>query len=225
MLVKLWLLLSTLLVAGGWVLSALHQLNAAGYASLFLLAAAGAAAWRRMRCDTGVRRIPSPQPIQRCRKLARRFRRLFPFAFLLLALLAIAGGAWHAPNNYDAMSYRLPRLLHWLSAEQWHWIHTASPRENGWACGFEWLAAPLVVFAKSDRWLFLINAFSFLLLPGLVFRVLRSLNAGARVAWHWMWLLPSGYSFVLQAGSLGNDLFAVVYALAAVDLALQARRS
>lgn len=225
MLVRLWLLLSTLLVAGGWGLSSLHQLNAAGYASLVLLAAAGAGVWWKRRGDVGDLQTPSPRFTSRCRKLARRFRRLFPFAFLLLALLVIAGGVWHAPNNYDAQSYRLPRLLHWLAADQWHWIHTSSPRENGWACGFEWLAAPLVVFTKSDRWLFLINAFSFLLLPGLVFRALRLLNIGARVAWHWMWLLPSGYGFVLQAGSLGNDLFAVVYALAAVDLALQARRS
>jgi len=225
MLVKFWLLLSTLLVCGGWVLSALHQLNATGYASLLLLAAVGTVVWRKTRCDICVCQILPPRPACRCRKLVWRFRRLFPFAFLLLTLLAIAGGVWHAPNNYDALSYRLPRVLHWLAAGQWHWIHTNSPRENGWACGFEWLVAPLIVFTKTDRWLFLINVFSFLLLPGLVFRIFRSLNAGARVAWHWMWLLPSGYSLVLQAGSLGNDLFAVVYALAAVDLALQSRRS
>jgi hypothetical protein len=45
------------------------------------------------------------------------------------------------------------------------------------------------------------------------------------VAWHWMWLLPSGYVFLLQAGSIANDAFAAVFALAAVDFALRARRS
>jgi len=37
-----------------------------------------------------------------------------------------------------------------------------------------------------------------------------------------MWLLPSGYVFLLQAGSAGNDTFPVVYALAAVDFACRA---
>jgi hypothetical protein len=38
-----------------------------------------------------------------------------------------------------------------------------------------------------------------------------------------MWLLPGGYVFALQAGGIGNDSFAAVYALAAVDFALRAR--
>jgi len=37
-----------------------------------------------------------------------------------------------------------------------------------------------------------------------------------------MWLLPTGYTFLLQAGSLGNDTFPTVYALAAVDFACRA---
>jgi hypothetical protein len=45
------------------------------------------------------------------------------------------------------------------------------------------------------------------------------------VAWFWMWLLPTGYNFLLQAGSIGNDTFPAVYALAAVDFALRAWKS
>jgi len=30
------------------------------------------------------------------------------------------------------------------------------------------------------------------------------------VAWHWMWLLPTGYTFLLQAGSIGNDTFPTI---------------
>src|ERR1019366_6010247 len=46
-----------------------------------------------------------------------------------------------------------------------------------------------------------------------------------RVAWHWMWLLQTGYCYLLQAGSISNDLFSAVYALAAVDFALRASKS
>jgi hypothetical protein len=37
-----------------------------------------------------------------------------------------------------------------------------------------------------------------------------------------MWLLPTGYNFLLQAGSIGNDTFPTIYALAAVDFGLRA---
>jgi hypothetical protein len=40
-----------------------------------------------------------------------------------------------------------------------------------------------------------------------------------------MWLLPTGYCYLLQAGSISNDMFGTVYALAAVDFALRARKS
>ncbi len=93
------------------------------------------------------------------------------------------------------------------------------------ADGFEWVSAPLIAFTHTDRWLFLVNVISFLLLPGLVFSLFTRLGASKRVAWHWMWLFPTGYCFLLQAGSIGNDLFGAVFALAAVDFALRARES
>ena len=159
------------------------------------------------------------------RRVRRRFRRPFPLAFLILAFLALLGGAIHAPSNYDAMAYRIPRVLHWLAEGQWHWIHTGFQRVNTRACGMEWLSAPLIVLTNTDRWLFVINALPFLLLPGLVFSVFRRVGVAPRAAWHWMWLFPTGYCYLLQAGSVANDMFSVVYALGAVDYALRAQKS
>jgi hypothetical protein len=116
-------------------------------------------------------------------------------------------------------------VLHWLAEQRWHWIHTDFQRVNTRACGIEWLSAPLMAFTRTDRLLFLINAVSFLLLPGLIFSVFRRLGVRARAAWHWMWLLPTGYCYLLQAGSISNDMFSTVYALAALDFALRARVS
>ena len=78
---------------------------------------------------------------------------------------------------------------------------------------------------KTDRLLFLINIISFLFLPGLIFSVFTRLGVRRRVAWHWMWIVPSGYGFLLQAGSIGNDMFGAVFVLAAVDFALRAKIS
>jgi len=196
----------------------MHELNAAGYTVTFL--AGLAAVWLlRKRIGEGA------SWNWNWRKQRRRFRRTFPLTFLILACLATLGGALHPPSNYDALAHRVPRVLHWLAAGQWHWIYTGYQRVNTRACGTEWLTAPLILFSKTDRLLFLINAVSFLLLPGLVFSLFRRVGVRPRVAWHWMWLLPTGYCYLLQAGSISNDMFSAVYALAAIDFALRARKS
>ena len=213
-----WIVFSALCSCAGWILSALHQLNAAGYAVVFLVSLAAVWMLRRRLFPEGLRGWVF-------RKARRRFRRPFPLAFLILALLAILGGVIHAPSNYDALAYRVPRVLHWLAEGQWHWIHTDFQRLNTRACGIEWLSAPLIAFTQTDRWLFTVNAVSFCLLPGLVFSLFTRVGVRRRVAWHWMWLLPTGYCYLLQAGSIANDMFSAVYALAAIDFALRARKS
>ncbi len=211
---EIWIILCTCLVGGGWILSAFGQLNVIGYSGV--LAFTAVLCWQRR--GNGIRQ----GVMGRCKE---RFRRPLPMLFLVLAGCAVVGGLLYAPANWDALAYRVPRVLNWLDAERWHWIHSNVPRVNNRAAGFEWLMAPLILFTKSDRALFLINFVSFLLLPGLVFSVFTRVGVRPRVAWYWMWLLPGGYVFALQAGSIGNDSFAAVYALAGVDFALRGQTS
>jgi hypothetical protein len=150
---------------------------------------------------------------------------MFPLAFATLAFMAILGGFLYSPANYDALAYRVPRILHWLTESKWHWIHTDFHRLNTRGNGIEWLTAPLIVFTGSDRFFFLINAVSFLLLPGICYRLLTNLGVRKKVAWYWMWILPTGYCYLLQAGSIANDMFGSVFAFAAVDYALRAARA
>lgn len=202
----------------GWILSALHQLNTGGYAIAF---GVGIVAVAVQKAKT---KAVFFQP-QDFLKLRRRFRLAFPMAFLILATLAFLGGVLHPPTNYDGLAYREPRVLHWLAEGRWHWIHTDFPRLNVRAVGFEWLSAPLFALMKTDRLVFLLNIISFLLLPGLVFSVFRRLGVRPRVAWHWAWVAPTGYCFLLEAGGIENDMFAAVFALAAIDYALRAKES
>ena len=156
------------------------------------------------------------------RKLRARFRRWLPASFAGLAFLVFLGAALYPPTTHEGLSCRVPRVLHWLAEGHWHWITTPNARLNDRPCGLEWLAAPLLLFTRSDRALFLINFIPLLLLPGLIFSVFTRLGVRPRVAWHWMWLLPTGYNFLLQSGSLGNDTTPAFYALAAVDFGLRA---
>jgi hypothetical protein len=216
--ILIWVWFCAYLNCAGWTLSVLHQLNAAGYLVALLLGGVAFGAWRK---QTSGRIFPHLS----WRKLKHRFRRPFPLAFLILAAMACLGGVLHAPNNYDALAYRIPRVLHWLAAGQWQWIHTDFDRLNVRGCGIEWVSAPFIALLKTDRPLFLISIVSFLLLPGLVFSVFTRLGVRRRVAWHWMWIAPTGYGFLLQAGSIGNDLFGATFALAAVDFAMRAKTS
>src|SRR2546425_286456 len=213
-----WILFCAFCNVIGWLLSAVHLLNAAGYGITFALGVAAAWVFRReLFPGAGLRWSP--------KKFRRRFGRGLPLAFLALGLLAILGGAIHPPNNYDALAYRTPRVLHWLAEGRWHWIHTDFPRLNVRGCGMEWVTAPLIALMQTDRLFFLINAICFLLLPGRVFAILTRLAVRPSVAWHWMWLFPTGYCFLLQAGSIGNDLFGALFAMAAIELGLRARES
>jgi hypothetical protein len=215
--IRIWIVVSVLASAAGWILSALGQLNGLGYTIFAGLALAGFIPARRELMAGGKAFSWS--------RIRARFSRPLPLAFAGLAGLVFLGGALYAPSNYDALTYRLPRVMHWLTQGQWHWIHTANYRMNDRSCGFEWLMTPVYLATKSERGLFLINFLPYLLMPGLVFSVFTRLGVNARVAWHWMWLLPTGYNFLLQAGSLGNDAFGAVYGLAAVDFALRAATS
>jgi len=259
-LVRIWVLASVLASAAGWLLSALGQLNRAGYAVLGAVTLGGV--WLGVKLSPKSKaQSPKPEakrpdmaedgPVPRSvgrkalggvgcngefltcqgyasasvfnwRKLRARFRRWLPASFAGLAFLVFLGATLYPPTTHEGLSCRVPRVLHWLAEGHWHWIHTPNARLNDRPCGLEWLAAPLLLFTRSDRGLFLINFIPLLLLPGLIFSVFTRLGVRARVAWHWMWLLPTGYNFLLQSGSLGNDTTPAFYALAAVDFGLRA---
>lgn len=214
----LWICLCAFLNCLGWLLSAAHQLNRVGYLTAFLSAFV---LWACVRIKQGKSVLPDIT----FRIRWHRWRRGFPLLFLILAVLAILGGVLHAPNNYDALAYRIPRMLHWMAAEQWHWVHTDFPRLNTRATGFEWVNEPLLLFTKTDRFMFLNNAVIYLFLPELFFKVLTGMGVNRRVAATWMWLLPTGYCYLLQAGGIGNDIMGGFYVLAAISFAIRARKS
>jgi hypothetical protein len=217
--IRLYLLWAVACVLSGWTLSALRCLTLFGYVAALPLVMIGLVWLIR---DPAVR---MPQ-IQRRggRVMFRRFRRPLPLVYLALLVLVFVGAISHAPTNYDGLTYRLPRMLNWLSTRGWTWIFTHNERMNYSGTGWEWMAMPLLAM-RSDRALFLINTVGFLLLPGLIFSVFRQAGVARRVAWAWMWILPTAFGYVMQAGSIGNDLLGVLFGLISVHYGLRARRN
>ena len=176
-LLVMWVWFCAYLNCAGWALSAMHQLNAGGYAVVLLL-------WVRRAIRSGSKKLRRQFFPPICwHKFRRRFRRPFPMAFLILSALAFLGGVLYAPSNYDALAYRIPRRVHWLAEDQWHWIHTILPRLNNRSCGIEWVSAPF--WHCEDRPAVISDQIvSFLLLPGLMFGVFTRLGVRLGVAWH-----------------------------------------
>ena len=202
----------------GWGLSALHQLNGGGYAVSLLLFAAGCWFWK-------LRATVEISPRLTGKKFLRRCRRPLPAFFLLVTGLVFLGSALYAPTTFDALTYRLPRMLNWLAAGQWCWIPTFNERMNYSGVVWEWTALPLFALTHSDRAMFLINALGFVLMPGFLFSIFRHVGVARKVAWTWMWILPLGYGYLTQAGGIGNDFTGTWICLAAVFFGLRARRS
>lgn len=203
--VAVWLVLS------GWILSLLSQLNAVGYWISATVLGLVVVYWHRLH-------LWRVSVVEHWR--IRRFRRLLPRLWLLIAILIFLGGILYAPSNYDGLTYRIPRVLNWLWEGKWHWIDTSNTRMNFQGVTWEWLAAPFIAVWHTDRPLFLINFIPYLLLPSIIFRTLRLLGTGPRKAWLAMWVFPAAYGVVLQAGSIGNDMLGMSFVMAAMLYAL-----
>jgi hypothetical protein len=196
--------------ACGWLLSCFGGVTSLGLALTLPLV------WGGLIVGWGLKRPQLP----RRRWLSRWLRGpcgTLRFIWLAVASCALLGGLLHAPNNMDAMNYRLPKVAWWLMEGGWEWIPANNNSLNTRSSGMEWLYVPWIAWLRSDRLLFLLNFLPFLCLPGLVFSLLRHAGARRRTCHSWMWILPCGYGYALQAGGIGNDLPAAFFAMAAFD--------
>ena len=208
-----WLLWSAWCSLSGWILSAVNQLD--GWGHLVLLPILLAAIWFWLKTTASAR-----NDFPNFAKWRRRFTHPLPLIYLTIVGLSLLAALVNAhPWSYDAVTYRLPRLLYWWSAHHWHWIGTLDHRLDFSSAGFEWQMLPVIELTHSDRFIFLLNWLPLLLLPWLTFLAFRTLGVNGRSARRWMWLLPSAYCVALQSSGLQNDGYTVNYLLAAVAFA------
>ena len=99
---RIWILLSALLVASGWILSACHELNRVGYGVVFAVAVAGTMVWWwRLAARP-------PKKTRFWHRLQRRFKRPAPAIFVILAVITLVSGLLYVPVNWDSNTYRTP---------------------------------------------------------------------------------------------------------------------
>jgi hypothetical protein len=213
-LLSLGIRLAALAVVLGWLLSAFGLLELRGY----LLAGIPAAIAVVVLSSKG-RSLPRDIFKFRRALVWWKRKRPLPLLYLLSFALVVLGSVWHEPNNFDGLSYRAAKVLFWLKAHHWHWIHSNYSPINHTLPNYEWLTVPFFLATRGFHSTVIINWIAFLLIPPLFFSFLRALGASGRMAWDWMWLFPSGYIIAMLAGGIGNDLLGLTAILAGLHCA------
>lgn len=142
---------------------------------------------------------------------------------LIVVVVAAAGAtAWYSPpNNWDSMTYHLPRQVRWLQQAGVAHFHTHEIRQLQMPPLAEYFGAHLMLLADGDRGANLVqwSAYVLSLIAGAL--VAREIGAARRVqiiAATLIALIPMAY---MQASSPKNDLVLSLWLLSAVWLCLR----
>ena len=158
------------------MLSPLHLLSAGPSAlALAVVTVATAAAWRYWRTQLDAPSTPPASPTARPPA---------PLAVLMIAAAA-AQAAWialtaytYAPNNYDALTYHLPRVLHWVQAASSGPYATNTERQVQYPPGAEYIVTQLHFVLSDDTLANFVQWAGMLLAAVAVTEIARRLGAG-----------------------------------------------
>jgi hypothetical protein len=201
-------------------LSAFHALRtgplAAGW-MLLLVAAAGVVLAARRSGGVGAAREAGPT-------LERREKGLLA-GIGLLGMAVAATAVFSAPNNWDSLTYHLPRVLHWVQNGALAHYPTHVIRQLSLPPGAEIAVANILLLSGSLRLSALVQTLAWvgcILAAALVARDLGAGRRGEILAAVFAGTLPMG---LLQASSTQNDLVVSFWLLCFVHFALRAARA
>jgi hypothetical protein len=201
-------------VAGAEILGALHALAPAGVAGIWLAAGAVAVAV--------LLRIPAPVATDRGAAGGTAGERLLRFGLAALAAVVAVLAFAAPPNNWDSLTYHLPRVSHWIQDRSLAPYPTSIPRQLTLPPGAEILLTHLRLLSGSDRtlpllqWAAWVGGFA---AASAVAGRLGAGRVGQLAAAAFAATLPMA---ILQASSTQNDLVAAFWLLTFVLFALRA---
>jgi hypothetical protein len=161
--------------------------------------------------------------------LVRRIRRPpLPLALVVgglavLSALVLATGLWSAPNNYDSMTYHLPRVMHWLQSESLSHYYTPITRQLYQPPFAEYAIAQIISLTGTDRLAFLVQWLAFVgsgISASVIARQLGAGRLGQALAAAIFMTAPMA---ILQGSSTQNDLVLTFWVLVAVVAVLDSQ--
>jgi len=132
----------------------------------------------------------------------------------VITLLLIS--ATTPPNNYDGMTYHVPRAMHWLQNGSLEYYPTSIDRQLWPPPLAEIMIAHLYALAGGDQFIQLVQTFAYIISLVAVSLITRELGGSRRVQLAATAIAASIPMAILQATSVQNDLLVASFSLIAV---------
>ncbi len=142
-----------------------------------------------------------------------------------LGLVVTVTAIVSSPNNYDAMTYRLPRVFHWIQQGSLAGFATADLRQLQNHPFAEYVYLNLILILGSDRWLNLVQTAAWFGILAASSLIHRELFPKSRNGWMAAVLCATLPMAVLQASSVQTDLLAAFWCAACAYFLLLYRRT
>jgi 4-amino-4-deoxy-L-arabinose transferase-like glycosyltransferase len=142
----------------------------------------------------------------------------------LLLVLILATGLASAPNNYDSMTYHLPRVMHWLQGESVAHYYTPITRQLYQPPFAEYAIAHVISLTRSDLFAFVVQWLALLGSAVGVSVIARQLGCGPLGQALGATIFVTAPMAILQGSSTQNDLVLTFWILVAVVAALDSPR-
>lgn len=130
-----------------------------------------------------------------------------------------------APNNWDSMTYHLPRVAEWIQNASLRFFPTSILRQNYQPPLAEFAILHLQLLAGSDRYANMVQWWSFVACLVLTSLIGRELGGSRAAQWIAMVFVASLPMAILQASSTQNDLVEAAFLLAFVFFLLRLART
>jgi hypothetical protein len=142
----------------------------------------------------------------------------------LLLLLILTTGLASAPNNYDSMTYHLPRVMHWLQTDSLAHYYTPISRQLYQPPFAEYAIAHVISLTRTDRFAFLVQWLALLGGAVGVSVIARQFGCGPLGQALAATIFVTAPMAILQGSSTQNDLVVTFWIVVVVVAALESRR-
>ncbi|MHA1369901.1 MAG: hypothetical protein ACTSRA_09340 [Promethearchaeota archaeon] len=125
--------------------------------------------------------------------------------------LVIGITAWiYPPNNYDSMTYHMPRVIHWIQNQSIGYFPTPIDRQNVMGPGAEYLLLFFQLITDSDEIANLVQFLSFILLFFSTYYIVRTLRLPLKWRSFVILITMTAPIAIMEASNTKNDLVAAV---------------
>lgn len=140
---------------------------------------------------------------------------------MILLLMIFIQGRFYPPNNWDSMTYHLPRIIHWIQNKSVLNFPTNITRQIYSPPFSEYCIANLNVLTNNDAWSNLVQWFYLIGILIVIYATLKSLNINKK--WILVGIILSATipEALLEASSTQNDVIHAFFLLSSLYFSIE----